>query len=97
MGAGLRGVDRYRADGGRGAAVHDRLDAEVEVLLRAGDGRAEVGVGSADLEDGGVVAVDSVELTYALSAMQQTWTGGGLEMTFLYLLFAGSRRSFVRN
>ena len=34
------------------------LDAEVEVGLRAGDGGAEVVVGGADLDDGGVVAVD---------------------------------------
>jgi hypothetical protein len=32
-------------------------DPELEVGLRAGDGGAEIGVGRADLNDGGVVAV----------------------------------------
>ncbi len=42
----------------RESAVQLGLDAEVEVLLRAGDCRAEIVVGGADLDDGGVVAVD---------------------------------------
>jgi hypothetical protein len=48
VGAGLRGADLYGADGGGCAAVRDRLDAEVKVLLRAGDGGAEVGIGLAN-------------------------------------------------
>ncbi len=58
-------IDRI---GGRGAGVdHDGvlkgaieigLDAEVEIGLRAGNRRSEVAVARADLDDGGVVAID---------------------------------------
>ena len=55
VGCGLAGVDLHGAHCG---AVDEGLDAEVEVGLRAGDGGAEVVIGGADLDDGGVVAVD---------------------------------------
>jgi hypothetical protein len=42
-------------DGVHRCAVDERRDAEVEVALRAADGSAEVGIGGADLDDGGVV------------------------------------------
>ena len=55
-------VGRYRAGvdlhGARFNAVDVGRDAEVEVGLRAGDRGAEVVVGIAHLDDGGVVAVD---------------------------------------
>jgi hypothetical protein len=53
VGCGLGGVDLHRA---HLDAVDVGLDAEVEVGLRPRDGRAKVGVGRADLEEGGVVA-----------------------------------------
>jgi hypothetical protein len=55
VGGGLGGVDLNR---GEGSAVEEGLDAEVEVLLWAGDGCAEVVVGDADLDDRGVLAID---------------------------------------
>jgi hypothetical protein len=39
-------------------AVEEGLDTEVEIGLRGGDGRAQVGIGVADVDDGGVVAID---------------------------------------
>jgi hypothetical protein len=44
-----------------------RRDAEVEVGLRAGDGSAEVGIGGADLDDGGVVTVGVIIQRSSLS------------------------------
>lgn len=45
-------------DVGDERAVEEGLDAEVEVLLRAGDGGAEIVVGVADVDVRGVVALD---------------------------------------
>ena len=49
---------RVDDDVGHECAVEEGLDAEVEVGLWAGDGGAEVSVGVADVDYGGVVAVD---------------------------------------
>ena len=49
---------RVDLDGGHSSAVDECLDAEVEVGLGTGDGGAEVLVAVADVDDGGVVAVD---------------------------------------
>jgi hypothetical protein len=51
VGGCLGGVDD---DGAHGCAIEEGLDAEVEIGLWAGDGGAEVGVGIADLDDGGL-------------------------------------------
>jgi len=42
---------RVEDDVGHEGAVEERLDAEVEVGLRAGDGGTEVGVAVADMDD----------------------------------------------
>jgi hypothetical protein len=52
VGRGLRGVD---FNGGRCGAVEEGLDAEVAVLLRPGDLRAEVAVGGAGRGDRSIV------------------------------------------
>jgi hypothetical protein len=57
VGCGLGGVERDSADK---RAIQVSRDAEVEVGFRAGDGGAEVGVGGADLDDGGVSAIQLV-------------------------------------
>ena len=51
---GGTGVDLH---GARCGAIEEGFDAEVEVRGWTGDGRAEVLVGGADLDDGGIVAV----------------------------------------
>ena len=55
VGGGLCGVE---LDGVHRGAVDLGGDAEVEVGLWAGDGCAEVAVRGADVDDGGIVAVD---------------------------------------
>ena len=55
VGRGGAGVE---LDGALKRAVEVGLNAEVEIGLGAGDGRSEVGVARADLDDGRVVAVD---------------------------------------
>jgi len=42
----------------RGLPIHDYIDTEIEIGLRAGDRCTEVGVGCADVDGGGVIAVD---------------------------------------
>jgi hypothetical protein len=54
---GCRGA-RVDLDGAHRRAVDECLDAEVEVGRGAGDGGAKVVVGGADLDGGGVVAVN---------------------------------------
>jgi hypothetical protein len=51
----LAGVD---LNGGRCDAVHEGLDAEVEVLLRAGDRRAKVLIGCPNVDRRGIGSVD---------------------------------------
>jgi hypothetical protein len=54
-----RDLGRVDHDVADECAVEEVFQAEVFVrVCRAGDGGAEVGVTSADLDDGGVVAVD---------------------------------------
>jgi hypothetical protein len=49
---------RVEHDGGYELAVDEGLDTEVEVGLRAGDRGAQVDIGVADVDDGGVVTGD---------------------------------------
>ena len=89
VGRGGRGVERDRINR---LSVEEEVDAEVEVRLRAGDGRAEVavavagrdvrGVRAVDLYSGWVVCADgvpSLELPSAGFAKWERRSGAGLD------------------
>lgn len=80
-------LGRVDDDVGDERAVEEGLDAEVEVLLRAGDGGAEVVVGTADTDVRGVRAVDRDD------GRSSAWCGVGVRRRICKLIVGwGGRR-----